>query len=282
MERQIGQVGKLCKDYDVPLILSGDIFHKPNAKAELINFAIKQFHEIFSYGAFAIPGQHDLPLHNYEDMKKSAYWSLCLAGAMENLPPKIPVDVNSQLTVVGFPWGTEIEPWKSKIPNGQVCLAVIHDYIWIPGVSYQGAPEGKLASNFNEKLDGFDAAVFGDNHKGFLTSVGNCQVMNCGSFIPRNADEFEYTPQVGFLYSDGSIEQHCLDTKEDKWLEESEIAAMAYKGADFTDFVDSIREVSDAGVDFLENLKIQIQRVEVADAVRKVVLEVAQEVGAGG
>ena len=71
MLRPLVELRTLATLHNCPIVYAGDIFDKWNSPPELINFAIEHLPK-----GHAIPGQHDLPLHNYEDIRKSAYWTL--------------------------------------------------------------------------------------------------------------------------------------------------------------------------------------------------------------
>jgi hypothetical protein len=273
MERYLGEVTSLCKRHDVPLIVAGDVFHKWNSPAELINFAIKQLSGVLVY---AVPGQHDLPFHRYEDVKRSAYWTLVESEAVQNLKPDMVTYVpQMSLALFPFPWGHPVKSLPKMLTKGFVHLAVIHSYIWDQeSNSYKGASEEKKAHHYRDKLKGYDAAVFGDNHRGFQfhfkyakfrpidgdRSVHSgshfCHVMNCGTFIRRRSDEINYKPRVGILHRDGTIEAHHLNTSEDRFLDDKEIGKIAVTG--LLKAGEFIRDLSnlegEGGLDFADRL----------------------------
>ena len=222
MKRPIDQVRQLSYAHKCPVIAAGDIFNRWDSNPELINWAIDHLPKMY-----AIPGQHDLPHHNYEDIYRTAYWTLVGAGVIQDLRPN---DVGGELyynsddrgsvMMVPFPWGFTVSPIEDeKNDCPPVRLAVVHKYIWQLGTGYPGAPDEARIGNSKGTLRGFDAAVFGDNHKGFDAKVGNCNVCNCGCLIRRKADEREYRPAVGLLHSDGKVTRHYLDVSEDKWID---------------------------------------------------------------
>ena len=58
-----------------PILVAGDIFNRWNANPELINFLIEELPILH-----AIPGNHDLPNHSFDEIERSAYWTLVKAG----------------------------------------------------------------------------------------------------------------------------------------------------------------------------------------------------------
>lgn len=246
MERPIAQLHRLCAEHGVPLVIAGDIYDRWNAPAELINFAIDVF-GVFTYGVFAIPGQHDLPNHRMEEIHRSAFATLIRSGKVQMLKPGHESRIGI-LSMRGFPWNVPVRPVAAHA--GAVQLAVVHEYIWKEGCSYPGADEGKHYKHSKEVLKGYDAAVYGDNHKGFL--IGS--LLNGGTLLRRKADEIEYKPHVGILMDDGTIVEHFLDTSEDRFLEEHLLATARSEeqDTDVSTFLNQLKELAADPLDFRE------------------------------
>lgn len=264
MGRSLCELHGLVKTHkDAVIVCAGDVFDRYNSSPELINWTIANLPWMV-----AVPGQHDLPSHVFEDVEKSAYWTLVEADALRHLdvPTKF-----GKVWLYPFPWGTEPKFPKSEKEAGCVHLAVCHRYIWKDRqTSYTGADESKKSSKYAESLRGFDAAVFGDNHLGFSDRVAGCNVFNCGTFFRRKSDERHYRPQVGLLYEDGTIVPHYLDTSKDVYLEEDPLSQKAV----LSDAADFIEELKSLGADSLDFREVVSRRLDGIDAeVRKLVLD---------
>ncbi len=209
MARPLQELSNLAKKYDVPIVCAGDVFDYWRAEPELINFALGYLPPMF-----AIPGQHDLPLHNLELIKKSAFWTMVMAERITPLLPNRPVLLEN-MTLYGFPWGVPIEPLKNG--SSKINVAVCHKYLWEGANCFPGAPQEAEISALEDNVDGFHALIFGDNHKGFLSEVDNIPVLNCGGFMRRNIDEEHYVPSVGLLCQSGKFILHRLNTTRDKF-----------------------------------------------------------------
>lgn len=259
--------------YNCPIVVAGDIFDRWNPPPELINFAIKALPK-----CYAIPGQHDLPNHSYNDIRRSAYWTLVEAGVVENLFPGIRYEVGP-LAMYGFPWGEALEPCKEPGTTFVTTLAVIHKYIWSRKLNtgYQGAPEEALGNRMIAKLKGFDAAIFGDNHIGFDVSEG---VYNCGCLIRRKVDENGYQPNVGLLRANGCIERVPLESsKQDVFISYDEAVAkfISRDADDIEAFVQGLANLTEATVDFREAVAQFFTSAKVSGGVRKVILEAMEK-----
>jgi hypothetical protein len=250
MLRAFVQLRTLRDRLFLPVICAGDVFDHGKASPELINLALDVLPHMF-----AIPGQHDLPLHCLGDIKKSAYWTLVKAHKITHLSygdeTCVPTPPGCrELYAYGFPWGTEIVPRKELHSGNEdaVHLAVVHAYCWRKGQGYAGAPKLATAAAWDHRLRGYDVAVFGDNHIPFLDKSTRCTIFNHGCLVRRKSDERHYAPAFGLLMDDGSVTLQPQNVSKDKWLDES-----VAKNLDNTDSLDDVvREMESLGTDDLD------------------------------
>ena len=281
------EVDWLQEKYGCPVICAGDIFDRSrkiadgwNASAELINFAIKYLPD----NMYAIPGQHDLPNHQYIDIDRSAYWTLVKAGKIKNIPP-IPQEhyditiIDKRLALFGFPPGYEILPNEVNNESCILDIAVIHDYVWIPGHSYPDAPKEKRLgqTSFDKKWLGYDVLVYGDNHKGFTHKIGTSTVFNCGTLMRRKSDEIDYRPQVGLLLADGSVVPHYLDISQDKYLDTVDLAEKERSNLDMTEFFNELEKLGKTALDFKEAMKEYFAGGKTSSEAKQIILEAMEK-----
>ena len=285
MARPLGQLRDLADKLDVPVVYAGDIFDKWNPSAELINFALRHLPR-----GYAVPGQHDLPNHSYKEIRRSGYWTLCEAGVLHNLEPGELVQIAPGITehlggtvtntpgvyAVGFPWDQPVAPLPDNMADG-LYLAVVHAYCYnSKHTSYPGAPPQARASVARSALQGFDAAAYGDNHKGFIDHRKGLTICNCGGFMRRKTDEVGYRPGVGLLLGDGRVARHYLDTSEDQFIELTDAEAAVGKVLDMGDFVDGLDGLgADGNLDFVEALGRTLTNNKTDKAVREIVMAAA-------
>ena len=81
-KRSLDELRSVAEEHNAHVVVAGDIFDRWNSPPEIINFAIENLPN-----CYAIPGQHDLPNHRYEEIERSAYYTLIKAGIIENLNP---------------------------------------------------------------------------------------------------------------------------------------------------------------------------------------------------
>ena len=267
MGMQLAGLKMKADTYQVPIICAGDIFDKWNSPPELINFAIKNIPTMI-----CIPGQHDLPLHNHEDIKKSAYWTLVEAGTIHDLfsYDRQSIGANNNLMLHGFSWEQSVTPLKEKDLN-YFHLAVVHEYISMMNHDFPGCPKESRVNAFTKKLKGYDAAVFGDNHKGFYAKAGDVPVLNCGSFMRRNSDQVNYKPHVGLLHKSGKIEIHYLDISNDV-LEVTESKEVK-EDIELEEFLEELKNLRNNSLDFVQAMKEAIKIKKPSAGVKKLLLE---------
>lgn len=266
-KRPLLEIEELSTEYDCPVFCAGDIFNWWDSQPELINFALNYLPSRI----YVIPGQHDLPLHNIKDIYKSAFWTLVMAGKVQyDNAFNQPRAIDGQTLLYDFEFGKEIKPLKFNSELLDVCMA--HQYNWIRGYEYPGAPRaGKLGKNRNE-LKEYDVVIFGDNHKGFLTKIGKTTVFNCGTIIRRHIDERKYRPQVGLLLNTGEIKIHYLDISKDKYLHVKK-DELKESDLDTREFFDELEKLGDVSLDFEEVVKRFFEGNKVNSKVKKIILK---------
>lgn len=267
----MNQIHQFTKKHKCPLIVAGDIFHTWNSPPELINFAIENLKT--RYGTYAIPGQHDLPNHRYEDIRRSAYWTLVKSKAVVNLPRRNAFLVSKNLCCHAFPWGSEI--YTDPAPFDGINLAVIHDYCWYQGHSFPGASEDKHVHQHAKKLKMYDAAVFGDNHIGFqIETKTGLHILNCGGLMRRNADQSDYTPRIGLLKDDGTIESVHINVMDDECLDDVEVKERDAKMEEAAGvLITMIGGMSSVMADFPETVKRFMESKKVDQTVQNIVYD---------
>ena len=264
--RALGQVRKKAGQLNVPVLIAGDIFDRWNPPPSAINFAIEEIPD-----AIAIPGNHDLPNHSQDEISKSAYWTLVMAHKITDLSHYgMTYAVNDDLSVTGFTCGDVIHPPTDKPMTG-LSVALVHAYIWDKKNTYPGAPPEAHYSKWEDKLKGYDFAIFGDNHKWFTRKCGDCVVVNCGALMRRKSDEHDYQPHMHVLYSDKTVEHVPLDLANDEMLKPQEVAEVAEVNLDA--YMDAMASVGRVSVDFCEALRNAAGRRGVSPAVRNMILK---------
>lgn len=257
MGRTLKQLKDLADLLDVPIICAGDVFDRWNSPPELVNFALRNLPKMY-----AVPGQHDLPLHRMDLIHKSAFDTLVLAKVIKVLRPE-----GTQFRgfhAHGFGWGDVL---KSPEQMGEgISLAVVHAFIWTEDYGYPGVSDDSNLRQFKKKLRGYTAAVFGDNHKGFQAG----SILNCGTFFRRKSDEIDYHPSIGVLYESGKIERNELDISGEYM--ECVTSETSCQDGDFKGFLDELSRLTSDPLSFVDVMERAMNSC--GDGVRRVLKEV--------
>ena len=283
MRRPLAEIAGLSTKHNAAVLCAGDIFHRWNSPAELINFAAGQMREWY-----AIPGQHDLAYHSLADIRRTSYWTLTETKTIDHLPEsqgiptlmEIPDDTPPRDSCLwGFPWNVDVRPpTEDESERADDCLkiALIHAYIWAnKATAYPGAPPTSAVPAWKDRLRGYDLAIFGDNHKPFEARAGGCRVYNCGGLMRRHADEIGHRPSVGLIHADGTITRHYLDCSEDKFTDEAQRAGELLRGDDpgMSDFIAELGDLGPESLDFASAVRRYIEETRPPQAVAKLLLE---------
>lgn len=268
MQRPLKELRDLQKEYNCPVLCAGDVFDKWNSPPELINFALK----FLPNNMHCIPGQHDLPDHNYREIERSAYWTLVHAGKICTFTEEW--RFWDDFIYRGFPFGSKLKPCTKK--DDRMKVAVIHEYKWMRGHSYPDAPEENKISGKLSKL-GYDVIVYGDNHKGFLfANMEGTTVFNCGTLMRRHSDEIDYKPQVGLLLESGKVVAHFLDISDDMHIEGVDDSTPV-EDMDMSEFIEELKKLGETGLEFVQRVERFFKKNKTRKVVRKIIREGMEE-----
>lgn len=272
IERPWTEIKELQRKHNAIIICAGDIFDRWNSPPELINWALRVLP-----GMYAIPGNHDLPSHRPEGIDRSAYGTLVKANRIVNLTPNghgLFKYTLEEGVMRGIPFGiNEVPPAD---PEAKLNIAVIHEYMWIDGHSYPGAPKEQRLSRSIKRFAGYDVVIVGDNHKGFKRHYANAglTVLNCGTLMRRKSNEANYKPWVGLIHASGKVSTHYLDTSQDIMTvlepQEEQNSAIA---AEISDFLDELSNLQATRLDFRTAMERTMDQHQVNEQVRTAIRE---------
>jgi predicted phosphodiesterase len=262
------------KHNKAPIFIAGDLLNAWNCSPHLLSHIMLWFREL---PVFAIPGNHDVPHHNYFDLPKSGYWTLVEAGTINHLTPGGTHTIGN-VVIHPFPHGHSVTPcsWKDK---SSLCfhVALIHDFFYTKSTGYPGAPEANRYSAWTKRIEGYDVAVWGDNHQPVLLKPeGKTICLNCGTFIRRHSDEKDVKPGVGMLWSDGTVTRHLLDTSKDMWLRVDEEITKVEKclELDLAEFARDLSNMDTERMDYARTVLQWIKKSDTPDRVKEIILRV--------
>lgn len=267
------QLFNLADKLNIPIFIVGDLFNRWDPNPTIINWVLAWFKEFPETKVYTIPGNHDIPYHDYTQLSRSAYWSLVEAGVINHLSPGMTCEV-ANVRVTAWPYGFEIKPPHD--PHSlMIDVAMIHDYVWSKkiGNGYVDAPEIKSAIAWAKRLSGYEVAVFGDNHSGGMSKVGDQTLVTCGTFMRRYTNEKDYEPRIWKLMTDGSVVPHKLDTAADKFAEVDDALVKSEVALDIAQFALSLSRSDTNKTDFVKAVVDWLNERRPPQKVKDLILE---------
>ena len=263
MTRPLWELKNLQRKYTCPILLAGDVFHRYDPNPELINWAIRELPNII----IAIPGNHELPNHRLEDIKKSAFWTLVEIGKIRYSTEPMTIPEKVPLIIHPFPFGVPVRPLSNPHDLG-LEIALVHDYVYSPskGEAYPNVASSCRVDKFIKNCQGYDLVVTGDNHTPFEYE----NLFNCGTFMRRRADERNHKPSVGLIHADGHVHRYFLDISKDQFNEDEE-EKILFDGLNISEFLKEMDHLVDNGLDFFDAANRLAQ--ELRPAVKEVILK---------
>jgi hypothetical protein len=114
--------------------------------------------------------------------------------------------------------------------------------------------------------------VCGDNHGGFVTTIGDTVIVNCGSTMRRTVAQLDYQPQVHILYDDKTVKSVNLDTSNDVVSDRHKQKRVETDNR-ISAFVDTLVTDVELSLSFPANVHRFMESNNVEDSVREVILE---------
>ncbi len=264
MKRPLDEIKKLSTEYDCPVLCAGDIFDHWRSPPELINFAIKELPHMY-----AIPGQHDLPMHSISEAHKSAFWTLVEADKITWVPPVGNFEIPG-MDLYGFAWGQTVGKPPPIGKRDTLKVALVHRYTWMPECGYKDALQADLITIplQRQEYKGYNVAIIGDNHIPWDYRLENTNIFNCGSLYNRKSDE-THRPSVGLLKSDGSIERYHLDNS---WIKFNASSIQDHTSTNLDGLLAELQGLQSAALDYNAALKRVLDR-GVAPEIQWIILE---------
>ena len=250
--------------YRCPILVAGDVFDRWAPSVEVVNWVMDNLPVMYS-----IPGQHDMPGHNYEGRYRGAYGTLVRARLLRDLVPGTYGGIIDGWSITAVPWGHPIPPGL-----GKNSLIMAHVY----------AADGKAtmyhgceAPAIQTTVTGYSVALYGDNHIPWSRTINGTLHFNHGCWARRTTMEKNYQPEgFGVLWSDGTITRVAYNEPE-LWVEDAVLPEDANphpmaEAARYLKFVSACRSAKLNDVDFLGKLSAAAVRAgaEVAGVLTEV------------
>jgi len=271
MERKYLWLSNLQQEHNCPILCAGDMFDHWRPSPWLTAWALRNLPDKI----IAIPGQHDLPAHNLDNIDRSGIQVLWDAGKillMRNSDIDNMVDVD-RIMYTGFPWGIPLE--GSDRGFGEVrSVALIHYGVYESKPHYPGAElSGGTAISVLKKMPGFDLIVSGDNHLSFTCKVGNRLLVNPGSFTRSTAAQADHKPSVYLWYADSNTVERVYVPIEKDVISREHIDNIEERDERLEAFISRLNHDIDISVSYQDNMKKYLSQNDIPKAIQNIIWE---------
>jgi len=180
-------VKELQRKHNCPVFHGGDLYNYWKPSPELLSLTIMNLPKMF----LTILGNHDLPQHNIELLKKCGVYTLWTAGALEIIPK-------------GINWGQK--PFNLEHGDGGIWEYKKRKILIWHTMTYQGKkpwPDCPIpkAAKLLRMYPEYDLIITGHNHQSFIETHENRILINPGSILRMDVDQVNHIPQVYLWYA---------------------------------------------------------------------------------
>ena len=275
-KKKIEFIQELAKDNQCPILIAGDVGHRPMWGDKLLNWFI-EISDDFVDGYFAVAGQHDLPNHKLNDWEKAGLGVLdksinnfnMLRGDFYSYP-------HSNLTWRIYPahYSIGIYPSDDNYKLDTKYVLLLHqmviksqdDKLWYD-------QKADHAKRLLRKFPCYDLIVSGDNHQSFVVEHEGRLLVNAGSLMRMSANQIDLKPSVYLWYAeDNTVERVYLPIEEDV-IDRSHIDVAKKRDSRIEAFVDRLDESYDIDFNFEKNLEEFFTKNKVNDKTKQKIWE---------
>lgn len=244
----------LQKKYECPIIHAGDLFHHWKPSPWLLTMTGQHIPDSF----YSIIGQHDLPQHSLELLKKSGIYNL---------------EKNNKLHILPFcHWGQIPEDWKDyegSINMGSPKILVWHHLTYLTK-PFPGATGGN-ATSILKKYPQYELILTGDNHCSFTVEYQGRRLVNPGNLTRQTADQADFQPRIALWFvEDNSIEWVNLPIQKDV-ISREHLQVKEQRDARIDAFVCSLNGDYKTEMSFVQNLDAFFGHNQVRESVKSII-----------
>jgi predicted phosphodiesterase len=254
-ESQVDFVIEQSKKHKCPIVICGDVFHKPQVPDFLKNMLIDKFY--YSNDVYVIAGNHDLPYHSWENFNDSSL--AVLFNGITVFPPN---------------FGSFSDFGRPMIQTSPDPIIFIHEPIF---ASEQDCPPNMKARTAEQVLAAYPDAKWilcGDIHRGYSYKQQGRHLIMAGC-LNRQASNFkDYEPKIWLVDTDKELIEEILVPDDVNMITDDHITEKNAREDRISAFVSLIRESKSVSLDFDHNVRQAIlERTDMSESTINVIEE---------
>ena len=252
----------LARDNNCPVLCAGDMFDTWRCSVGLVYDTMTRLPNKM----IVIPGQHELPYHRINQLKRSP---LAVLHAAHKARVLIQSVWQGTIAVRGSAFGNGI-PSRELMKEKPVDVVIAHTMMWNKEKPYPQAPdEGNAAKVLNNRPD-IRTLVTGDNHIPFVVRKSGRLLVNCGSMMRMSVDQADYKPCVWLWNKEENDVQQIPLPVQNGVVDTIKHQASKERDKRVEDFVRKLGEI-DVTLDFCENIRRRIEQDDISQTVQELV-----------
>lgn len=196
-KRKIEFILSLSEKYDCPILIAGDVGHRPIWGDRLLNWFINII--INNCNFIVTPGQHDLLNHRLDKYMEGGLG--VLHKSLKNFTVITELYNYNSFTIYPSPYSVPIKNILRVIDKKRK-IALCHQMV-IKSQKNKLWEKQKAhsATWFLKKYSMYDLIITGDNHQSFAAEYGGRWLVNTGSLMRMAANQIDHLPSVYLWYA---------------------------------------------------------------------------------
>ena len=240
----------LAEKEDCPILIAGDIGHRPIWGDRLLNWFI-ELNECPVVKIYTISGQHDLINHRLDKWAEGGLGVLTKKSTLAVMENHL---FCYDYYIHPFPYSAKIKEttkFRDKLNVAiahQMVIKTQKDKLWPDQKAYSG-------KWFLKKYPCYDLIVTGDNHQSFAVEYDGRWLINPGSIMRMTAAQIDHKPSVYLWYAKSNSVERIYLPIEDNVISREHIEEDEKRDDRIESFVSRLKDTHEIGFNFEQNLK---------------------------
>lgn len=265
----LNQIKKYSEKYDCNVYCVGDLFHaNSDVTFEVQNLVIDFANELCTHGHCLgiIAGNHDLPFHNSENIKRSAIGVILEARNVHYILDCVNDESQEDISAPNF--DEEVENKKFIFRH----VLTFPNYKAVPF----GVVDALTAKDLLEENRKAKWIFTGDYHRNFHYEKKGRHVINPGCLLRQASDFEDYQPVVYFVDTEKEIVKELPINDSLENMDTKYITVRNEREERISAFVESLSDSQVMTLDFVENVEKSLNSVddeELKETIKELIYE---------
>lgn len=223
-------ISNTANEKECQLICVGDIFNKPHVPDPIVNDVIGEFSRIIK-GTRILCGNHDLPGHNFKNIKES---SIGILWKLTNIE-------DSRFKKIGVAGCYANFNEKIKVSKKNPDILFLHRLVFETKSEMPPNVEAITAQGLLDEYPDKNWIFVGDMHRGFHYKNGRRHIINCGCINKQSADEIDYSPSIWFVDTEKEIVERISMPDDSELVDDSYLKNEKDRNEKLSAFAEAIK-----------------------------------------